>query len=161
MQTTRQSEPPHAEALVAPAATGLQAVLIDELHRRPPIKRRTLEIQRAPVAVLAIDILLPLRKGRRDQPGRARLAKIFQRALDIGKAEMYEAVAAQDGVAARQRILRDVGEMIVAFDLATPGSPPQRRDGLGHDIDADDAHAEIGTEDPAGITARRVQQRSY
>src|ERR1700761_3794933 len=109
MQTTRQSEPPRAEALVAPAATGLQAVLIDELDRCPQRKRRALEIQRAPVAILAIEIPLPLRKGRRDQPGRARLTKVLHRALDIGKAEMYEAVAAQDGVAARQRILRDVG----------------------------------------------------
>src|SRR5215475_13527012 len=107
MQTTRQSEPPYTKALVAPAAAGLQAVLIDQLDRRPPGKRRTLEIQRAPVTVLAIHVLLPFRKGRGDQPGRAGLAEILQRALDIGKGQMHEAIAAEDGVAARQRILRD------------------------------------------------------
>src|SRR5690348_2154457 len=104
-----RSEPPHAKALVAPAAAGLQTVLVDQLDRRTPCKRRTLEIQRAPVAILAIEILLPVRKGRGDQPGRAGAAKISHRALDIGKGEMHEAVAAQDDVATRQHILRDVG----------------------------------------------------
>src|SRR5581483_547099 len=89
-----QSEPPHAEALVAPAAAGLHAVLVDQLERRPPGKRRVLELQCAQVAVLAVDILLPLRKGRRDQPARAGAAEILQRAVDIGKAEMHEAIAA-------------------------------------------------------------------
>ncbi len=65
-QMARHSEPPHAQALVAPAAAALQAVLIDQLDR----------------------------------------------------AEMHEAVAAEDGVATRRRIRRDVGETIVAFDRA-------------------------------------------
>src|SRR6185437_2308870 len=124
----RQSEPPHAKALVAPAAARFQAVLVDQLDRRAPCKRRPLEIQRAPVAILAIEILLPVRKGCGDQPGRAGAAEILHRALDIGKGEMHQAVAAQDSVATRQHILRDVGETIVAVDVAPRNSLAQRAD---------------------------------
>src|SRR5258705_11028985 len=52
-------QPPHPKTLVAPAAAGLGAVLVQQLERRSPIERRALEIQRAPVAILAIAVGLP------------------------------------------------------------------------------------------------------
>ena len=115
-------QPPHPKALVAPAATGLQAILVQELDRRPPIERRPFEIQRPPVAVLAIGVGVQRRKGGRDQPHRAGRAEIRDRAGDVGKRQMHEAVAAQDGVAAGQRVRGDIGEMVFALDLACGGA---------------------------------------
>ena len=112
MRNIRQ--PPHAEALVAPAAAGLLAILVEQFNRRPPIERRAFEIQRPPVAVLAVGVSMPFRKRGRDQPHRAGRLKIRDRARDIGKRQMHEAVAAQDGVAPRQWIHGDIGEMVFA-----------------------------------------------
>ena len=118
-------QPPHAKALVAPAAAGLQAILVEQFNRRSPIERRAFEVQRAPVAVLAVGVALPLRKRGRDQPYRAGRPKIRHRAIDIGKRQMHEAVAAQDGVATRQRVRRDIGEMVFALDVTRGGAALQ------------------------------------
>src|SRR6478736_9668918 len=77
-------EAPHPKALVAPAAAGLGAILVDQFDRRPPLERLKFEIQRAPVAVLAVRIDLPFRKGGHDQPYRAGRPKIRNRAFGIG-----------------------------------------------------------------------------
>ena len=107
------------------------------------MERRVFKIQRAPVAVLAIGVGPPLRKGGRDQPRSAGRPKIRNRAFDIRKRQMHQSVTAQDSVASRQRITGDIGEMIFALDFSRgdPGLQPldQRR----HDIDADGAHTWI------------------
>src|SRR5664280_2681449 len=51
--------------------------------------------------VVAAD--LPLRKRGRDQPHRTGAAEIRYGARNVGKRQMHQGVAAQDGVAARQR----------------------------------------------------------
>ena len=85
-------------------------------------------------------------------------AKILDRAGDIGKGEMHQAVAAQDGIGGRQGIAGDVGEQVIAIDIA---APLQRRDQTGHDIDAGDAHAEVGAHDPAAVAARGIKQGAH
>jgi hypothetical protein len=152
-------EPPDAQTLVAPAAAGLQAILVEQFNRRPPLKRCALEVQRAPVAVLTVAVELPFRKGRRDQPRRVRSRKIRNCAFDIRKRQMDQTVATQDGVAPGQPIKGDVGEMIFAADRACDGAGLQAIDQIRHDIDADIAHAQIGGADPAGIAAGRIEQR--
>src|SRR5258705_4002706 len=96
---TNLRKPPHPEALVAPAAAGFGAILVDQFNRRSPTERFQREIQRAPVAVLAIAIGLPVRKRGRDQPHGAGRLKIPNGAFDIRKRQMHERVAAQDRVA--------------------------------------------------------------
>ena len=158
---TTSIEPPHPETLVAPAAAGLSAILVQEFNRRSPAKRRALEIQRTPVAILAIDVDLPLRKIGRDQPFRARRPEIRNRTFDIRKRQMHETIAAQDRVASRQRISGNIGEMVFALDLACGNACLQALDQGWHDVDADQPHAQIGGIDPAGVAAGRIEQRCH
>src|SRR5438128_1374997 len=74
---------PHPKTLVTPTAAGLGAVLVQQFDRRSPIERCALEIQRAPVAVLAIKVGLPAGKRGRDHPAGAGTPEIPGRAFDI------------------------------------------------------------------------------
>src|SRR3954464_2532991 len=125
---------PHAEALVAPAAAGLEAVLVQEFSRRSPMKRRAFEIQRTPVAILAVHIGLPVRESGRDQPHRAGAREIGQRASDIRKRQADRAIPAQDGVASWQSISSENGQMVVAANLASRGARSQALDQLRIDL---------------------------
>src|SRR5260370_6413961 len=94
-------EPPHAEALVAPATAGLQAILVQNFNRPSPFKWCPFKIQRAPVTILAIAVGLPLRKRSRNQPRSSRSPEIRNRAFDIRIRQMHETIAAQDRVTSR------------------------------------------------------------
>ena len=74
---------------------------------------------------------------------------------------MHQSIAAQDRVASGQAIAGDIGEMVFALDLAGGSARLQARDQGRHDIDADDAHAEIGPADPARIATGRIEQRRH
>ena len=74
---------------------------------------------------------------------------------------MHETIAAQDGVAWRQRVRRDIGEMIFTIDFSRGGAGPQALDQRRHDVDACITHTEIGLVDPACIAAGRIEQRSH
>src|SRR5947199_9905230 len=74
---------------------------------------------------------------------------------------MHETIAAQDGVASRQRVRRDIGEMIFTLDFSRGGAGLQALDQQRHDVDACITHTEIGLVDPACIAAGRIEQRSH
>ena len=72
---------------------------------------------------------------------------------------MHQTVAAQDRVASRQRIPRDIGEMIFTPDVTRRNTGLQTLDQRRNDVDADRANAQIGVVDPARFAAGRIQQR--
>jgi len=105
------------------------------------MERLPLEIQRAPVAVVAISVILPLPKGGRDQPSRSGRPEIRNRAFDIRKRQMHQTVAAQDRVASRQRVPGNIDEIILAANPTGSGAGLQTLDQRRYDIDPNIADA--------------------
>jgi len=152
---------PETKALVAPASIAFIASLIDQLDRRGPAKRRTLHVQGSPVTVLAIQVDLPLRKGRRQKPPRPALAEPGNCAVNIVEAEMHQAVTTKDHVGGGQHVTRDVGSEEAAGDLTSLRPKAIRCYQRGHNIHADVIQICNAIRNPAGVAAGRVKQRVY
>ena len=90
---------PQAERLVVEGAVRLQAVLYQRAHRRRKIERRQLEIERPPVAIFDVAILLVHAGMKWSAASVRRSHGSAQRPMYVGEAQVNQAIAAQHQVA--------------------------------------------------------------
>src|SRR5262245_12859944 len=91
----RSVESVQRETFVGEQPVLLGALLVQHVLRGRKAKGCLLQVDRAPVT--GRDILVRRLTGERggEEPGAAGAAQVGQRALDVGKGEMHQAIAAQ------------------------------------------------------------------
>ena len=153
---------PDTKRFVCVGSACFGALLVqDRVGGRKP-EGRGLQIQKSPVAVHRISVLVMLRKRRGNEPAEIASSDIGESLADIRERQVHETITAEDRICCRKRIAEEIE--LTKFYPAIGGS---KQCGIALDNLTDDVGPDISIElqvkavHPSEVAARQIQERPY